>query len=174
MFGSSLFGTKLLDLFQSGYFFFTFDLKSGYHTSKFVLIIASIWVFLGGSIQSSNTLFLMFLPFGLSSAPYIFTKLVCAFVNYWRGLGRRVITSLVDGIGGSPDFASCQELSRFCHSDLDSAGFFVNLQKFVWEPSQVGAWLGFFSLNNISVPHSKIKKLQGSISRVLALRIVNA
>ena len=119
----------------------------------------------------------MFLPFGLSSALYIFTKLVRAFVNYLRGLGRRVITFIVDGIGGSPDFASCQELSRFCYSDLDSAGFFVNLQKFVLEPSQVGAWLGFhldLSLNNISVPYSKIKKLQGSISRVIALRIVNA
>lgn len=83
-----------------------------------------------------------------------------------------VLTFLFDGICGSPDFASCQELSRFCHSDLDSVGFFVNLQKFVWEPSQVGAWLGFhldFSLNIISVPHSKITRLQGSISRVIAL-----
>ena len=46
------------DLFQSGYFFFTFDLKSAnrrvenYHRQY--------WVFLGVSIQSSNTLFLMF------------------------------------------------------------------------------------------------------------------
>ena len=91
------------------------------------------------------------------------------------GLGVvRVITFLDDGIGGSPDFASSQELSRLCHSDLDSAGFFVNLQKSVWEPSQVGAWwLAFhfdFSLSIISVPLSKITKLQGSITCVLALR----
>ena len=57
---------------------------------------------------------------------------------------------------------------------LDSAGFFVNLQKSVWEPSQVGTRLGFhldFSLNFITVPLSKITK---SISRILALRFVNA
>ena len=50
----------------------------------------------------------------------------------------------------------------------------------MWEPSQVGAWLGFhldFSLSIISVPHSKITNFrEASISRVLALRIriVNA
>ena len=67
--------------------------------------------------------------------------------------------------------------SRLCRSDLDSAGFFVNLQKSVWEPSQVGTWLGFhldFSLNFITVPLPKITKLQESISRILALRFVNA
>ena len=53
----------------------------------------------------------------------------------------------------------------------------MNLQKSVWEPSQVGVWLGFhldFSLNIISFPHLKITKLRGSISRVLALHIVTA
>jgi len=60
---------------------------------------------------------------------------------------------------------------------LGSAGFFVNLQKSVWEPSQVGTWLGFIldvSLDFITVPLPKVKKLQESISRVLALRFVNA
>ena len=80
-------------------------------------------------------------------------------------------------IGGSPDYASCLVHSRLCRSDLDSAGFFVNLQKSVWEPSQVGTWLGFyldFSLNFITVPLPKITKLQERISRILALRFVNA
>ena len=75
-----------------------------------------------------------------------------SLVNYWRGLESRV-TFLDDGIGGSPDYASCLVHSRICRSDLDSAGFFVNLQKSVWEPSQVGTWLGFhldFSLNFIT------------------------
>ena len=61
-----------------------------------------------------------------------------SLVNYWRGLGRRVVTFLDDDIGGSPDLAACQGLSRLCRSDLDLADFFVNLQKSVWEPSQVG------------------------------------
>ena len=84
---------------------------------------------------------------------------------------------MYDGIGGSPDYASCLVHSRSCRSDLDSAGFFVNLQKSVWEPSQVGTWLGFyldFSLNFITVPLPKITKLQERISRILVLRFANA
>ena len=100
-----------------------------------------------------------------------------SLVNYWRGLGRRVVTFLDDGIGGSPNYASCLVHSRSCRSDLDSVGFFVNLQKSLWEPSQVGTWLGFhldFSLDFITVPLPKISKLQENISRILALRFVNA
>ena len=44
------------------------------------------------------------LPFGLSSDPYIFTKLVRALVNRSGGLGLRVIKFLD---GESQDFASC-------------------------------------------------------------------
>ena len=47
----------------------------------------------------------------------------------------------------------------------------------MWEPSQVGTWLGFhldFSLNFITVPLPKITKLQESISRILVLRFVKA
>ena len=158
-------------------FFVTFDLKSGYHH---VEIFPDHRQYLGFSwCYGSEIKYFVFnvLPFGLSSAPYIFTKLVRSLVNYWRGLGRRVVTFLDDGIGGSSDLAACQGLSRLCRSDLDLAGFFVNLQKSVWEPSQVGTWLGFhldFSLNIISVPVSKITKLQESISRVLGLPLANA
>lgn len=53
------------------------------------------------------------LHFGLSSAPYIFTTLVCALVGYWRGLGRRVVTVLDD---------ACQEVSRLCGADLEMPG----------------------------------------------------
>ena len=64
----------------------------------------------------------------MSSAPYIFSKLVHSLINYWCSLRRRVGTFLKDGIGGSPDYASCLVHSRLCRSDLDSAAFFVNLQ----------------------------------------------
>ena len=100
-----------------------------------------------------------------------------SLINYWRLLGLRVVNFLDGGIGGSPDYASFLVYSRICRSDLDSAGLFVNLQKSVWEPSQVGTWLGFhldFSLNFITVPLPKITTLQESISRILALRFVNA
>ena len=167
----------VFDLFQAGYFFFTFDLKSGYHH---VEVFPDHRQYLGFSWNFCSVVkYFVFtvLPLGMSSAPYIFSKLVRSLVNDWRGLGRRVVTFLDDGIGGSPDYASCLVHSPLCRSDLDSAGFFVNLQKSVWEPSQVGTWLGFhldFSRNFITVPLPKITKLRESISRILALCFVNA
>ena len=128
----------VFDLFQSGYFFFTFDLKSGYHH---VEIFPDHRQYLGFSWNFGSVVkYFVFtvLPFGMSSAPYIFSKLVRSLVNYWRGLGRRVVTFLHDGIGGSPGCAICLVHSRLCRSDLNSAGFFVNLQKSGSEPSVPG------------------------------------
>ena len=100
-----------------------------------------------------------------------------ALVGYWRGLGRRVVMFLDDGIGGAPDFIACQEVSRLCRVDLEKAGFFVNDQKSVWIPSQVGVWLGYcldFNRCFISMPSAKIMKLKESISRILSQRFVTA
>ena len=40
------------------------------------------------------------LPFGLTSAPYAFTKVVRQLVKYWRGCGHLTLMYLDDGIGG--------------------------------------------------------------------------
>ena len=100
-----------------------------------------------------------------------------SLVDDWRGHWHRVVTFLDEGIGGSPDFAGCQELSPLCHSDLDFAGVFVSLQNCEWEPSEVVAWLCFyldFSLNISSAPLSNVTKLQEGISRILGQRLINA
>ena len=96
----------VFDLFQSGYFFFTFDLKSGYHH---VEIFPDHRQYLGFSWNFGSVVkYFVFtlLPFGMSPAPYIFSKLVRSLVNYWRSLWRPVVTFLDDGIGGSPNYAS--------------------------------------------------------------------
>ena len=103
----------VFDLFQSGYFFFTFNLKSGYHHVEIfpdhLQDLGFSWNF--GSVLK-HFVFTV-LPFGMSSAPYIFSKLVCSLVNYWRGLGRRVVTFFDDGIGASPSLRSKRFLARF-------------------------------------------------------------
>ena len=66
------------------HFMFKFDLKSGYHH---IDILQEHQTFLGFSwVVSGVRKFFVFtvLPFGLSSAPYIFTKVVRVLVRYWR------------------------------------------------------------------------------------------
>ena len=111
------------------FFFFTFDFISGYHhVAIFSWSQAIPWVFMGPSFQASKLKYFVFavLPFGLTSAPYIFIKLMRPLVRHWRSTGRRIVVFLDDGIGGSGDFDAAQEFSISCRSVLASAGLYVN------------------------------------------------
>ena len=78
---------------------FSFDLKSGYHH---IDIAHEHQTFLGFSWRSSdsvNEVFYVFtvLPFGLSSAPYVFTKVLKPLEKYWRIQGLCIAIFLDDG-----------------------------------------------------------------------------
>ena len=85
--------------FQKPSYFTKFDLKSGYHHLD---IFRDHQPFLGfaWSTTDEERNYFMFtvLPFGLSSAPYIFTKLVRPLVKHWRAQGISSIVYLDDGI----------------------------------------------------------------------------
>ena len=79
------------------------------------------------------------IPFGLSSAPYIFTKLFRPLVKHWRSRG---IHYLDDGLDVEPNEALPSNNSNIIKSDLASAGFLANMNKCVCDPVQVITWLG--------------------------------
>ncbi len=69
----------------------TFDLRSGYHHvdihPDFVKYLGFSWIFNG--IRR----FFVFrvLVFGLSPAPFVFTKMLRNLVLYWRSLGIKIV-----------------------------------------------------------------------------------
>lgn len=73
---------------KDSFMIFFFDLKSGYHHIE---IGSSDQCYLGFAWQSDNqeTKFYVFtvLPFGLSTAPHIFTKSLKPLVKHWRYQG---------------------------------------------------------------------------------------
>ena len=84
--------------FQDSYMF-SFDFKSGYHHMD---IAQEHQTFLGFSCKdpdSNNEVFYVFtvLPFGLSTAAYIFTKLLKPVEKHWRLQGTCIATFLDDG-----------------------------------------------------------------------------
>ena len=88
-------------LFRKEDFFFTFDLKSGYHH---VDIHEDCWPYLGfswGTGVLRRYYVFRVLPFGLASACYVFTKLLRPLVKRWRSLGIRAIVYIDDGIVGA-------------------------------------------------------------------------
>ena len=83
-----------LQYFEPGALLFSFDLKSGYHH---VEIHPRYQKYLGFSwrIDGIHRYFkFTVLPFGLSSAPLFFTKLMKPLVTHWRSCGIRIVLYL--------------------------------------------------------------------------------
>ena len=76
------------------------------------------------------------LPFGLSTGPYIFTKVTRPLVRYWRLQAFRIAVYLDNGLGVCPTFTDCCSQSMSVKSDLFHAGFVVNTKKSFWAPVQ--------------------------------------
>ena len=145
------------EILNPGDFLFSFDLKSGYHHVDIFpdhrKYLSFAWTF-----PSDCTRFFQFsvLPFGLSSAPYLFTKLLKPLVTKWRSeanSNKAKITSLQ------------------VHDDLLKSGFLPNEDKCVWEPTQVITWLGTvlnMSSSVISATDKRISSLQEDLAFLLA------
>ena len=87
------------DIFALGDWFFKFDYKSGYHhvdiLSNHQKFLGFSWTLAGERKWFAFTV----LPFGLASAPYVFSKIQKALVKHWREQGIRIFTYLDDGAG---------------------------------------------------------------------------
>ena len=126
-----------------GGYMFKFDLKSGYHhvdvCQSHQQFLGFQWP-LGGGV---NRYFCFtVLPFGLSSAPYLFTKLFRPLVRYWRASDIHLVLYLDDGAGCEKDFLTTKRSSDRLRSDLVKAGLVANCDKSVWVPVQRLEWLG--------------------------------
>ena len=120
-----------------------FDLKSGYHHLD---IFPAHRKFLGFSwaFEDGVPRFFQFnvLPLGLSTAPYIFTKLLRPLVKLWRGRVFHSVVYLDDGIGLEATYEKAEYAAHHTHADLYAAGFIVADEKSVWQSTQVISWTG--------------------------------
>ena len=106
------------------------------------------------------------LPFGFTSAPYVFTKVMRLLIKFWREGGHLILMYLDDGIGGSCSYDRARILSSKILHDLLSSGFTPNDDKSVWEPTQTLVFLRSvldFELGLVSVPEGRIRKLISSL-----------
>ena len=160
-------------LLEKGDDMFSFDLKSGYHH---VDIAKEHWKYLGFSWESRFYVFTI-LPFGLSSACYIFTKLVRPLVRYWWERGLRVIVYLDDGLCAMDGESNALEASTLVQSTLSQAGLVANVKKSIWKHTQRLQWLGFvidLSQGLIEVPRDRLTAVACKLQRVCQLKLVPA
>ena len=158
-----------LKYFHKDDFMFTFDLKSGYHH---VDIFPDHYKYLGFSWPMNGVVrYFTFtvLPFGLTSAPYIFTKCLRPLLKHGRGKGLFVVLYLDDGWGRESSRDDCEKAAVSVKSDLIASGLVPNKEKSVWCPTQIVDWLGL-SWNSIegslSVTQRRVKDIKSNIQRL--------
>ncbi|EFO94093.1 hypothetical protein CRE_26772 [Caenorhabditis remanei] len=121
----------------------TFDFKSGYHHVK---------------IEENSSEFLAFsltdppkapfykyraLPFGLSTAPWLFTKIFRPIVGKWRRDGIKIWLYIDDGLIVAETKEELIRAVSIVRSDLERLGVALADEKCSWEPSSEFTWLGF-------------------------------
>jgi hypothetical protein len=110
------------------------------------------------------------LPFGLSSAPYTFTKLLKPAVALLRKLGVRCILYLDDMLIMAQSKQTLLQQLATAIDQLVSLGFIINLDKSVVEPAHTIEFLGFL-LNSttmtIALPSRKVHQIQQSARKML-------
>ena len=127
-----------VQFFSKENYMFKFDLKSGYHHFD---ICVQQQTFLGFSWKNKFYCFTV-LPFGLSTAPYIFSKCLRTLVKYWRRNSINIVLYLDDGFGMTQNFDDCKTDAKFVKESLQFAGFLINEEKSVFDPVQELEWLG--------------------------------
>ena len=161
---------KVMEQFlKEGGYVFSFDIKQGYHH---VDMHPESIPYLGFSWEINGvTRYFVFLvlPFGLTSAPFIFTKLVRVLVKMWRGQGVRICVFIDDGLGAKGNYPIAKMDANLVRHSLECSGFVANVEKSHWEPSQELTWLGFtvnLALGTIRTSEERVKSLVSALSYV--------
>ena len=160
----------LLSYVNKGDYLFSFDLKSGYHHFDIFPDHQTFWGF--SSVFPGSVRYFCFsvLPFGLSSAPYVFTKCLRPLIKFWRFNGVKIAVFLDDGCGKGDSLQIAKRHSSFVQSCLSNAGFVANSTKSLWDPTQSLVWLGLYwnlVSGSISVSDRRISNFIALVDKFL-------
>lgn len=111
------------------------------------------------------------LPFGMTSSPRIFSKILRPVITHLRSSGVRILSYLDDIFICASSYALLKEHIKICLDLLISLGYSPNYEKSSLNPSHELLHLGFLwnsSSMTVSVPTEKTRKTQNFASRLLS------
>ncbi|RCN33093.1 reverse transcriptase [Ancylostoma caninum] len=161
--------TKAIDILSNADFLATFDFKSGYHH---ISIHPGYQKFFGFSWRERFYVFKV-LPFGFTSAPFIFTKVFKPLLARWRKWGINMCLYLDDGLVCGKSGHEVSRAIEVIKEDLNRAGVTLALDKCYLEPSPVGQWLGFeidLRAKKSSVSKDRVRKAVRQLEGLRSLR----
>lgn len=156
---------------------YKFDLKKGYHH---VEIFEDHQQFLGfswGEGLFRKYYVFTVLPFGLSTAPMLFTKLLRPLVSLWHQKGINICVFLDDGAGTERYLSKAIRNATYVKKTLEQSGFVANTEKSIWNPTSSMIWLGIhvdFCKNVFTITKKRITYLREDIEKALRKRITSA
>jgi len=157
---------------RPGMWMISLDLESGYHH---VAMHPSSQVYLGFEL-GGRFFRCQALPFGLSPAPAVFTKLMRVLVRMWRGRGGSVLPYLDDFLFGFQTKEEATAAAVQIDADLASMGLRRNSSKGQWVPAQSIHHLGLcldtkaVSFRSSPAVESRIRAFARDLSHLAARR----
>ena len=130
------------EVLSGGAFLYAFEIKSAYHH---VPVHPHFHTYLGfswGSSSGQRYYHFVVLSFGLSTGPFVFTKIVKAVVSKWRSECKLVGMYLDDRLDGAASEPLAKRHANEVHSLLIDLGFLISEEKCHWESSKHAQWLG--------------------------------
>lgn len=112
------------------------------------------------------------MPYGLSVAPRVFTKLMKEVMNHLRNKGYRSVIYLDDILCIGDTYVECMENVNKTLNLLQCLGFVVNYEKSKLEPRQVCRFLGFIYDTvhmSLSLPEEKRKGILQFVKKFSSL-----
>ena len=115
------------------------------------------------------------LPFGLTSAPRVFTAVTRPLVNLWRRSGFRVLPYLDDFPNAARSWEAARDQARQMTSDLEDVGFLVQAKKCIGvdDPLSTIRALGFdidLAAQLFRCPIEKLERMAKLASDLLAAK----
>ena len=112
------------------------------------------------------------LPFGLCTAPRVFTKILKPVVETLRSIGIRLVIYIDDMLIMAPSSQLLREQIYTTLFLLENTGFVVNNKKSLLDPTQEIEFLGM-TINsvemNLSLPGDKIKSIRQEAQKLLCI-----
>ena len=166
-------GIKLASLyFTPDDSMFSVDLEKAYHH---VDMHESTWEYLGFAWLGKTYTFTV-MPFGLSPACWVFTKLTNELVGRWRSHGIKLVHYLDDflfAVAGDAtgEHSLFKSVQQRVLSDIQAAGFSLSIPKLVLAPQKSIKFLGYIvdlGANRLTVDPKRVTKLNSILGQLLA------
>lgn len=148
----------VLDLIQRHDYFNSIDMKNAY----FSIFISENYQKLLKFYWRGQLYKFVCAPFGLSSLPRLFTKLLKPIFAWFRQQGIRCSYYIDDSLNMNKDSIICKQNACLIADTLSSLGYDINMEKSVFEPSQRIVYFGFIIdsvLFKVFLPEAKVTKI---------------